>query len=385
MFMMLLCSIMFVKMEVNMFNIVVKEIKEFARDKTNLFIFMMFPVILVFLLGNLLTSMDKSEETIGEIKIQYLVETANPYQVMAIQSFVKEAGDGSNLFFEEAKDLETGRQLAGNDEITAVVIFTGDPMEIQVYEGTNHIKNRTVGAILNSFVQTNKSITAVMNTSPEALTNRNTVQEDYVVQKDLGVNRTMIDYYAVSMVAMIGFMSILVGAGAFIGERQDKTINRLIITPQNRILLFLQKILGMVPQVVLQITVIMTVSVFVFKAHYAATLGVNLYLFFMFLIVTLCMISIGAAIGIVIKANPMAVIMPVLWLMMFFGGTYSKELNIKGLTNKMPIYQIQQAAFDLAIFNRFGKANTVIIICLLVMAAALIFGAFLFSKKEEER
>jgi ABC-2 type transport system permease protein len=376
---------MFGKVEFHMFNIVVKETKEFVRDKTNLFFFMMFPVILVFLLGNLLTSMDKSEETIGEIKIQYLVETVNPYQAIAIQSFVKEAGDGSNLFFEEAKNLETGRQLAGNDEITAVVVFNGDPLEIQVYEGTNHIKNRTVGAILNSFVQTNKSITAVMNTSPEALVNRNTVQEDYVIQKDLGVNRTMIDYYAVSMVAMIGFMSILLGAVAFVGERQDKTINRLIITPQNRISLFLQKILGMVPQVVLQITVIMTVSVFVFNAHYATTIGANLYLFFMFLIVTLCMVSIGAAIGIVIKANPMAVIMPVLWLMMFFGGTYSKEINIKGITNKMPIYQLQQAAFDLAIFNRFGKANTVILICLLVMAAALIFGAFLFSNKKEEK
>jgi ABC-2 type transport system permease protein len=368
-----------------MFNIVFKETKEFLRDRTNLFFFMAFPVILVFLLGNLLTSMDKSEETIGEIKIQYLVETENLYQVMAIQRFVETAGDGSNLIFEQAKDLELAKQLAGKDEITAVVVFTGEPMKIQVYEGTNQIKNRTVGAILNSFVQTNKSITAVMNTAPESLTNMSTVQEDYILQKDLGVNRTMIDYYAVSMVAMISFMSILVGAGDFVGERQNKTMNRLIITPQNRVSLFLQKILGIVPQVVLQIAVIMTVSVFVFKAHYAATLESNLYLFFMFLVLTLCMVSIGAVVGLVIKANPMAVIMPVLWLMMFFGGTYSKEINIKGLTDAMPIYQIQQAAFDLAVFNRYGKSNTVILVCLLVMAAALVLGAFIFSRKEEER
>jgi ABC-2 type transport system permease protein len=368
-----------------MFNIAIKETKEFLRDKTNLFFFMMFPVILVFLLGNLLTSMDKAEETIGEIKIQYLVETQNPYQVMAIQSFIKTAGDGSNLIFEKAKDLESARHMAGKDEITAVVVFTGDPMAIQVYEGTNHTKNRTVGAILNSFVQTNKSITAVMNTAPETLTNLNTVQEEYILQKDLGVNRTMIDYYAVSMVAMISFMSMLVGAVAFVGERQDKTLNRLIITPQSRVSIFLQKIIGMVPQVVLQIAVIMTVSVFIFKAHYGATIESNLYLFFMFLIVTLCMVSIGAVVGIVIKANPMVVIMPVIWIMMFFGGTYSKEINIEGITSAMPIYQIQQAAYDLAIFSRYGKANTVILICILVMAAALVFGAFLFSRKEEER
>jgi ABC-2 type transport system permease protein len=368
-----------------MFNIILKETKEFLRDKTNLFFFMMFPISLVFLLGNLLGSMDKAEETVGVMKLQYIIETTNPIQIMTIQTFIAEAGDGKSLLFEEVMDLEAAKQLAAKDEIAAVVVFTGEPMEIQVYEGTNTIKNRTVEAIMNSFIQTNKAISVVMKTAPETLLNVTTEPLEYIKQKDLGVNRTMIDYYAVAMVAMISFMSILVGAGAFVGERQNKTINRLIIAPQNRVILFLQKILGMVPQVVLQITVIMVVSVVVFKANYAATVQTNLYLFLMFLMVTLCMISLGAVIGIVIKANPMAVIMPVLWLMMFFGGTYSKEINIKGVTNVMPIYQLQQAAFDLAIFGRYGKANHIILICIITMAAALLVGAILFSRKEEER
>lgn len=368
-----------------MFNIILKEMKEFLRDKTNLFFFLLFPVLLIFLLGNLLSSMDKSEETIGEIKIQYLVETDNPYQVMAIDNFVAAASVDNTIYFEKVQDLESARELAGKDVINAVVVFAGDPMEIQIYEGTDHIKNRTVAAILNSFVQTNKSISTVIKTNPEAFDDLQMIEDEYIQKKDLGVNRTMIDYYAVSMVAMISFMSMLVGAVAFVGERQDKTLNRLIIAPKNRVSLFLQQILGMVPQVVLQITVIMTVSVFVFRAHYASTVQANLYLFFMFFLVTLSMISIGAVIGLVIKANPMAVIMPGLWLMMFFGGTYSKEVNVKGITNAMPIYQIQQAAFDLAIFHRYGKATTVIGICVLVMVAALVLGAFLFNRKEEER
>jgi ABC-2 type transport system permease protein len=346
---------------------------------------MLFPVILVFLLGNLLGSMDKAEEAIGEIKIRYLIDTPDPYQIMSINTFIERAGDNNNLIFEETKDLEEAKRLAGNNEITAVVVFTGSPMEINIFEGTNNVKNRTVNAIINGFIQTNKSIGTIINTAPEALSGLDMKQEDYISQKDLGVSRTMIDYYAVSMVAMIGFMSCLVGAGAFVGERQNKTINRLIIAPQNRVLLFLQKILGMVPQVMLQITVIMLVSVIVFKAHYAATLVNNLYLFLLFMVVTLCMISIGAVIGIVIKANPMVVIMPVLWLMMFFGGTYSKEINVSGITDAMPVFRLQQAAFDLAIFGRYGKANSIMLISLLVMAFALALGAFLFSRKEEER
>lgn len=368
-----------------MFNIAIKETKEFLRDKMNLFFFLMFPVILVFLLGNLLSSMDKAEETVGMINIKYLVETENPYQLAAIQSFIRSAGDNKNLTFEETDDLEAAKQLAGEDEITAAVLFRGEPMEIKIYEGSKHIQNRTVGAILNSFAQTNKAVSTVIKTTPEVLTQANDQSKEYIKQKDLGVNRTMIDYYAVSMVVMISFMSALIGSGAFVGERDNKTINRLIVAPQSRVIIFLQKILGLVPQVVAQISAIMLISTFVFNANYAADLGSNLYLFLMFFIVTLCMISIGAVIGLLIKANPMVLIMPVLWIMMFFGGTYSKEINIKGLTDAMPMYQIQQAAFDLSVFGRFGKANMVIIICSLVMVIALAFGAFIFSRKEEER
>lgn len=369
-----------------MFSIIIKEVKEFARDKTNIFFFLAFPVILIFLLGNLLGSMDKAEEAIGTIKISYLLETEEAYQVMAVQNFIQSATDYNSLLdFTETDDLEEAKQLAGNDEIAAAVVFTGNPMKIRIYEGTNKTKNRAVGAIFNSFAKTDQTIATVITVNPQVLSSLGAEQDDLVVQKDLGIKRTMIDYYAISMLAMICFMSILVGAGAFVGERQCKTINRLIIAPQNRVLMFLQKILGLIPQVLVQILLIMAISVIVFHAHYAATPGANLYLFLMFFVLTLCMVAIGAAIGIVIKANPMAVIMPVIWLMMFFGGTYSKDMYIKGITEAMPIYQIQQAAFELAIFGRYGKATVVVLICFVIMLAALAIGAFLFSRKEEER
>lgn len=368
-----------------MFNIVIKETKEFLRDRMNMFFFMIFPVLLVFLLGNLLSSMDKAEETIGEVKLQYQINTDNPYLISSINSFIDSAGEEGSLIFEETKDLDESKSLASKDKIAAVVVFSGDPLEITIYEGSNHIRNRAISAIFQSYIQTHQTISSVLRTNPAAVNEISFEQGSHIEQKDLGVNRRMIDYYAVSMIAMIAFMSMMGGAGAFVGERQNKTINRLILAPQNRVYIFLQKILGMVPQVILQISVMMLICVFVFKANYCVTLQDNIYLFFMFAVVTLSMISVGAVIGIVIKANPVVVLMPILWIMMFFGGTYSKEVNISGFTDVMPVYQIQQAAFDLAIFGRYDKVNQVILGCLIVMIIALALGAFLFSRKEEER
>lgn len=374
-----------------MFNIIIKETKEFLCDRTNLFFLILFPIILIFLLGNLLSNLDKAEETIGEIKIHYKIDTEDVFWQAAIQEFVNEFGkDNSMIVMQKTDNLEESIEQAGKDEITCVVLFTGSPMEIQIYEGNNNIKNKAVNAIISGFVQSSKGIQAVYLRNPSLLqepgnTQSTGEQTDYVEQKDLGVNRTMIDYYAVSMVAMISFMSVLGGAGAFQGERQNKTINRLILTPMNRVHVFLGKMLGMIPQTITQITILMSVSVFIYKANYAATVGGNILLFMLFVVVTLCMLSIGAVIGMIIKVNPMAVLFPILWTMMFFGGTYSKDLKIAGLTDAMPIYQIQQAAYDLTVFGHYQKAILVIVVAGVVMIVALATGAILFKRKQEER
>lgn len=368
-----------------MIHVIMKETKDFLRDKTNLFFFLLFPVLLVFLLGNLLGSMDNAEEAIGEIKLQYLVNTENVYHTMAIESFVDAMEDDQNIFFERTADLEAAKIMAGRDEITAVIEFSGDPMQINIYEGTNMIRNRTVGAIMNGFVQTNRALSAILKTIPGAMEGGVSEPGEYVKQKDLGVNRTMLDYYAVTMMAMICFMSILLGSFAFSSERQNKTINRLLIAPKNKVVLFLAKILGFMPQAILQIAIIMVFSAYVFHANYAADWMDNVYLFIMFFMVTLTMIAIGAVIGLFLRANPMAVIFPVLWLMMFLSGTYSKEVSVEGVTELMPIYQIQEAAFDLTVFGRYDRCNTVMLVCILITAIMLSLGAFVFSRKEEER
>ncbi len=369
-----------------MFNIVIKETKEFVREKAYLFFFLLFPVVLVFLLGNLLQSTDVAEKAIGTIKIQYLIDTANPYQQEIIKSFINKAGETGNLSFTATEDIEKAKIMAGKDEITAAVLFGGDPLGIQVFEGTDRIKNRTVEAVLKGFIQTDKTVMAVMRIAPQALATLSTTEMDYTVEKNFGYSRSMIDYYAVSMVMMIAFMSVIVGTNAFMSERRNKTINRMILAPQNRISMFLQKVLGMLPQTVLQVTVIMGISIVVFDAHYGAGVREVAYLFLMFCAITFCMISLGVILGLLFKkVSPFVLTMPVIWIMMFFGGTYSKDLYMEGITELMPNYIFQQAAYELSVFGHYEKATQVILICLAITIVSLTIGAIIFCSKEEER
>ncbi|HHT87889.1 MAG TPA: ABC transporter permease [Clostridiales bacterium] len=366
-----------------MLEIIMKETKEFLRDKSNVFFFFVFPVLLVFVLGNLLSSLDSAEETIGELRVHYMIEAANPADIMAVEGFVQSITDKSNIIFEITKDLDSSKELAGNDKIAAVILFTESPMEIHIYEGMNRIKNRSVNAIMNGFSQINKAVNVLVKNNPKALSNSMNDEVNFIRQKDLGIKRTMVDYYAITMMTMLSFTSIMLGTSCLITERQDKTIRRLKIAPINQVKLFLSKIFGLLPQIILQISILMILSVLFFGANYASNLLDNLYLFLMFTVLTFAVILVGAVYGLFVNVNPMATIFPVLWIMMFISGTYSKEIFIDGITQAMPIYQIQEAAFDLAIFGNYDKANTVIAVCVIISAVLLVIGAVEFSRREE--
>ncbi len=367
-----------------MFQIIIKGTKEFLRDKTSLFFYIIFPTSLIFLLGNLLMSMDNAEEPIGAINLHYSIESEVADNERIIEGFIKEMNESESISFQITKDSEHSRQMAGKDEITAYILFQGNPLNIVIYEGSNVVQNRTVNAIINGFATTNHAISAIIDTAPESIKEVDPDGE-WVEHKALGVNRSMLDYYAVAMIAMNCMMSIIVGANAFVAERQSRTINRLIICPKRKVPMFLQIILSLLPQAIIQNIVVMVVSEFVFKAHYSVLWMDNLYLFGMFLIITVATLSVGAVIGLIIKAHPIAVIMPFIWIILFLGGTYSKEIYIKGLTELMPSNIMQQAAFEVTLFGRFDKGNQIIIVCMLMIAVMLTIGAFIFSKKQEER
>jgi len=384
-------------------EIILKETKEFLRDKTYLFFFLLFPAMLVFLLGNILSSQDNADAAIGAISIQYYVEAKDPQSAAGIDDFARAISDGNTIKMEKTEDLAASQAAVKDNSITAVVVFL-EPAGIQIYEGRNSVGNRTVAAIMNGFALTNKAVLSASQISPASLQDGGSVEgiaadgnsvgaisddamsidRNFVTTKDLGVNRTILDYYAISMLTMITFVSLISGTYAFTRERDNKTMNRLILSPGNRWSLYIQKILGTIPQIISQTIVLMLVSVFLFHAHYAATWKGNLFLFGMFFCVALALISLGAFIGLFLKTEPTATLMPILWIAMFFGGTFTRMVNIKEVTPYLPNYIVQNAAFDITLFGRYGMGLQVIAVSAVLFAATLTAGVLVFNRKEEQ-
>ncbi len=366
-----------------MLSIILNEVRSFLRSGSNLFFTIFFPCACVFFLGTFLESVEVSDEAVGELKLVYCADGGDAYSAAAFGEFISSLEDEGVLSAEKVS-ADKLRDFNTADYSAAVEL---DGSDIVIYSGRDKIKNRTVKAIFDSYDWTAAAYRSVAAVNPAALAairlpgsseDDGSGGRSLVIHGDLGTNRSMMDYYAVTMTVMILFMgSCIRGAGVYEDEHTNFTINRLDAAPVSRTAVFFGKIIGSLPMVLIQILSVMLVSTLLFGAHYCDTASGNLLLAAMFITVSLAALSVGVFLNLIFPRIPAElVIMPMLWLAMFFSGTFAKDIHIPGLTECMPMYLIQRAAFDLTVFGRTGKALRVIAVSLAVFAVMLVMGRF---------
>lgn len=377
-----------------MLSVILNEVRSFLRSGSNLFFTVFFPCACVFFLGTFLESVETSDKAVGELKIAWCADGGDLYSVAAFEEFINSLEREGVLSAEKVSaDKISGITMAqyataydtmpyyGGEDYSAAVELDGS--DIVIYCGQDKIKNRTVKAIFESYERIAGAYMSVAAVNPAALADIRTSGSSgngssLVIHKDLGTNRSMMDYYAVTMTVMILFMgSCIRGSGTYEDEHENFTINRLDASPVSRTAVFFGKIIGSMPMVLIQVMAVMLASTLLFGAHYCNSVSGNVLLAAMFITVSLAALSVGVFLNLIFPHIPSGiVIMPVLWLAMFFSGTFAMDIYIPGLTECMPMYIIQRAAFDLTVFGRTGKAVRVIAVSLVIFAVMLVMGRF---------
>lgn len=238
--------------------------------------------------------------------------------------------------------------------------------------------------MLNSFIAVSDTYYKIASTDPSLLMNTDTDNEKSFVEQDgLGVTRSMMDYYAVSMAVMMIFMShMIMGSTALKDEERIFTLQRLYLSPVGKVKLFFGKLIGILPSAVIGNAVIMLFSVFVFGAKYCDSFIGNLILFLLFSCCSLAAIAVGMLIGVLIKIPAESIVIPLTWALLFFSGSFAKQAFIEGFSDKLPPYIVQQAAFRLTLYGESDSALAVIAVCLAVTVAVSLIGAAIFRRKK---
>lgn len=363
-----------------MLSLIIKQMREYFRSPVNVFMGLLFPVLLVFFLGTMLQGLDIADYDIGEIKLQYSVSEADEQSGKAFAEFL----DNIDMIkAEKNDDSKNALKLTDNGDTDAYIVLKNG--EISLYRGRNDIANRALGSVLNSYIAVSDTYYKIASTDPSLLMNIGNADttKSFVEQEGLGVTRSMLDYYAVSMAVMMIFMShMMMGCTAFKDEEKIFTMSRLYLSPLGRTKLFFGKLIGILPSAVIGNAVIMLISAFAFGARYCDNLAGNLLLFLMLSCCSLATIAVGMLIGVIIKIPAEGVIIPLAWTLLFFSGSFSKNIFMEGFSDKLPPYLIQQSAFRLTLYGESTDAVITIAVCLAVTVVVSLIGAVIFRNKK---
>lgn len=362
-----------------MLGVILNEIRSCFRSGSTIFFSILFPSLCTFFLGTLLENIEVSDSAVGELNIAYYIESDSVFS-NSFEDFILSLDREEVINAEKISESELESSF---EKFSAAVSLKGT--EITVYNGLNAVQNRTVKALVDGYNQTAAAYVSVAEINPQALANIKLSEDSYVQPHDFGRTRTMMDYYAVTMtIVIIFFGSCIAGATSYSDEHANKTINRLNSAPVSRTAVYFGKIIGYLPLVLVQVGTVMLVSALFFGAHFCDTLAGNLFLFVMFVCASLALLAVGIFLNLVFpKMQPWAVLMPIMWIMLYFSGAFYKNGTIEGFSDYLPPRIILNAAFDLTTFSRADKALSVTIWSLGIFALLLVLGCIKVNSRRK--
>ena len=417
-----------------MFNVFRCEQLTLLRDKMSLGMILLWPTLLIFILGNMLGNLDNPDERIQPFEVAYVIDSADEATLRTAEAIIGQFDDVEQVNFTQSASLAAVEEPLAGGDLAAVVVFA-EPFAIEIHEGIAQTPNRAVRTIFEGVARLHATVTVIsdpaqyaeagaslanpaaatavavapaapadpaaaataaastsatwMSTAPPpSATSLDPAALDALLatprveDKTYGVSRTMMDYYAITMIVMMCFMGSASSAAAtFHDWRKHGTLRRTVASPQNKTGLFLQFLASSLPMNFAQVGIAMAASVLLLGVHFAATWQLNLLLFVMLSLAGFAFSAVFLVLGMFIRFNPILVIVPLMWVVLFLSGTFAKVVYVPGITELMPPYLIQSAAFDLTLFGTTASSFAVIAVCLALTVVAAVAGTVLFNKK----
>ena len=373
------------------YNIIKKELLQNFRDKKSLFFMILFPILMIIILGTAFSSVFSSNTSVPETKVIYSVDKKIQVSNDFI-SFAKDMEKNINIKFTEAKDDSQAKEDISNGQYDCYIkIDSKDKIQLQ-FNNRRDFNAKLVETLVNTFVEKNNVIAQISVDNPAALPgitqNAGKVNPDYVNIKSVNDKPTPSakDYYAITMFTMTILYGIGAGSMSIIAENIRGTMNRVKVTTVSGLQFMVAKVVGVVIVTSLQVFLVYLFSKYLVKANWG-----NHGLAIMLVSLTLIIMSTCVGAGIAnLTSNPTVVSILLniaVPIMVFLGGGYinlalfnSSILN--AISNVSPLKWANQVIFSIIYNNDFSKVPIAVTVNLSVAAAFIIIPLLIRGRRE---
>ncbi|PJW15333.1 ABC transporter permease [Geobacillus sp. Manikaran-105] len=364
----------------NIFRIAAKEIKSDFRDVRTLFFMMLFPIVLIFILGTALSNAFHWTISVDDVHVLYNDQQAGPLSPY-IQTMVQ-AAKKAHIDFQKASDHIKGTKAVQEGKADGYIEISPHGVELYTNE-RNKIKGSIVEGMMAAFVGRYQLAMAVSEVKPGFVPSNKHVHDEYIQERSLHSKRKpgAMDYYAVAMTTMIALYSALPGSSLLRGERTRKTADRLLAAPVRKSEIFIGKLTGNVAANFLCVAVVMLFSQWVLHADWGH--HVSLVWLLMLTEVVLA-ISFGLGMSYMARTEGAArtIAMVIIQLSSFFGGAYFPIDETAWYAHLSPLSWMNDTIFKIVYANDLSSVVPTMLLNIGIAALFLMIAVVSMARRE---
>ncbi len=369
--------------------IILKEIKQNVRNFKSNAMMVLFPIVLIIILGASFSGMFDNTIDLGEVSVLYTIDekAGGPVFETAFNSFCEGMSEETGIKFEETKDFSAGMTGIENNRYNAYFHITGEPVRVDMYKNERRgFSASIVENAMKSFLDTYTTMSVIAQHDPAAHSSQlDSADESHVSLRSLDRKRQpgSTDYYAITMLTLILLYSSLTGFWNIRGEIEEKTAARILCAPTTNYQLLAGKVLGDILITILQGLVVVLFSKFVLKAYWGEDMFTVAVLIISYSIMA---VSIGVALAYLIKNGESAngILNTIIPILVFLGGGYVPlsvmGLSISRFSDLSPVKWINSALLGIIFDGDYTKVAASIGINLGIAILTITFSA-IFSKR----
>lgn len=374
----------------NIIRLIKKEFKINIRNFKANMMMVLFPIVLIIILGSAFSGSFDQPVKIGDVKILYTenINGNNHYLTEAFREFREGLTRDYGLLFEKTGDVNAGMESVQGYQYTGYVYVSDDPQEIKLYNNKKYggYKSVILESALNSFIKTYRAMVTIAADNPAALAMpQMKSQGDFVSLQSLDKKRQpgSLDYYAITMMTMILLYASMTGFWSVRNDMEDMTAGRILCAPVKKYEFLTGKVLGCIIVTLVQGLVVVLFSKFILKAYWGEDmLAVALLL----LSYSIMSVSFGVGLAYLFKNGDAAngILNTVIPIAVFLGGGYV-PLSVMGnaLTKVSSVSPVKWANTALLkiIYDKDYSVLLTSVVINLAIAAVFILTSALFSRK----
>lgn len=332
-------------------------IKLMCRNWGNILLFIIMPVILIFVLSSAFdTLMKKYEKT--EMTAGYRIEGDTVTEEM-IEAMI-EVAEENDITLNEFPSGDP-EQLIRDNELTGFIVLKEDTYTI--YEDKdNSVMGKVLEYFVNAFYENAAAVAMGVDTDSVKLS---------VEHPDFRSTIDSKDYYGIVEIIYFGWCAIVAGAGIFINEKKYKIRKRYQVANLSAFKEYLGRFIPIVIVASIGTVIAALLSIVLLGVHW----GNPLVSFLVLILSTAAATALGVMVY-NITDNMVAtiiIVFAIVWFLGFWGGSFETYLfssHPMYLKNLSPVYHINRALTELSCMNHsdymvsaVGYCGILIVVC----------------------